>query len=134
VIQASVGLNLLARAASEPHLLPPVAAASIEPTIPNDNQNKCSHRNCFIPFKPSTCCTMGCDGKVHQYCCLHPRRHFWIDTTKLNGGRRLIPVQQIPMTKHPAMTNPTWMTMMMIPTLAWYLVKMSPVWSLRMTS
>ena len=68
VIQASVGLNLLARAASEPRPLPPVAAASVEPTIPNDDQNKCSHRNCFLPFVPSTCCTMGCDGTVHQYC------------------------------------------------------------------
>ena len=67
-IQASFGLNLLPRAASEPHPLPPVAAASVEPTIPNDNQNKCSHRNCFLPFVPSTCCTMGCDGTVHQYC------------------------------------------------------------------
>ena len=68
VIQGSVGLNLLARAASEPHPLPPVAAASIEPTIPNDNPNKCSHRNCFLPFEPLTCCTMGCDGRVHQIC------------------------------------------------------------------
>ena len=68
VIQAPVGLNLLARAASEPRPLPPVAAASVEPTIPNDDQNKCSHRNCFLPFVPSTCCTMGCDGTVHQYC------------------------------------------------------------------
>ena len=67
-IQASFGLNLLPRAASEPHPLPPVAAASVKPTIPNDNQNKCSHRNCFLPFVPSTCCTMGCDGTVHQYC------------------------------------------------------------------
>ena len=66
VIQASVGLNLLARAASEPRPLPPVAAASVEPTIPNDDQNKCSHRNCFLPFVPSTCCTMGCDGTVHS--------------------------------------------------------------------
>ena len=57
VTQVSVGLNLLARAAAEPRPLPPVAAASIKPTIPNDNQNKCSHRNCFIPFEPSTCCT-----------------------------------------------------------------------------
>jgi hypothetical protein len=66
--QVAVGLNLLARAAAEPRPLPPVAAASIEPTIPNDNPNKCSHHNCFTPFEPSTCCTMGCDGTVHQYC------------------------------------------------------------------
>lgn len=68
VIQASVGLNLLACAASEPHLLPPVAAASVKPTIPNDNQNKCLHCNCFIPFVPLTCCIMGCYNTVHQYC------------------------------------------------------------------
>jgi hypothetical protein len=66
-LHASFGLNLLARAAANPHPLPPVGAA-VEPTNPYVNQNCCLYPNCCVTLVPSICCTMRCTGKVHQYC------------------------------------------------------------------
>ena len=67
VLQSSFGLNLLARAAANPHPLPPVGAA-VEPTNPYVNQNCCLYPNCCVTLVPSICCSMSCTGKVHQYC------------------------------------------------------------------